>query len=77
MLNYISAREHKVTPTAPTEGTLPDQTRDLLIDLVMTRFIEGVDWDGVTEIYLKGLVIPEDLEIIQGVVKHRVKALIG
>lgn len=75
MLNFVAAAQasqegfdHK-RPADDAGDLTPDELRNLTT-LVIRRFIQQVEWESITDIYLGGLVSDADLELIKGFVRR-------
>lgn len=73
MLKFIAAKDvaeqHAIDLARPKNKPVTGAMLGDLTMLVLNRFIEQVDWDAITEMYLAGLVDGEDLALIQRAVK--------
>lgn len=53
----------------PTDTRLNGGELATLTHMVINRFLEGVDWDSVVDMYLSGLADQDDRALIQRAVK--------
>lgn len=71
MLRFVTARDvtnEGIDLSRPTKA-LDGEGLGFLTTLVIDRFLEGVDWDAVTSMYLTGLADADDIALITRAVK--------
>jgi len=76
MLKFIKAKEIAnetgLKFKAPEDTALTGAELGTLTMMVLNRFMEQVEWETITSVYLSGLVDETDMAIIQRAVKSLV-----